>query len=229
MGFVVYVSDRKVIRVATQFNKFNQRQNFKTELIKGAYLVGKYDMPQLKKTNLTPNNLITFNKAMTEKYPFDKWVHFFIDDYQFERLWNFPTRYLELLKKFEGVIAPDYSMLSSMPKAQQIWNCYRNRTLTYWLQQNNIKILPTVEWSEYRDLEWSLDGLPKNSTLVINSYGCNKSSHKKYGLIKGLEKVCCELAPSSLVMYGKEIKAINSLCKSVIWLENYCQVMKKRL
>lgn len=226
-GFAVSV--RKDIEVATQFNKFIQRQNFKTELIKGAYLVGDYDMPQLTKTNLIPNNLIPFNKAMSEKFPSNKWVHFFVDDYQFEGLWNYPKRYVELLKRYEGVIMPDFSMYQTMPKAQQIWNCYRNRALAYWLQLNDINVVPTVEWAEYKDLEWCLCGLPKNSTLAISTYGCNKNLYKKYGIIKGIEKICRELIPNCLVMYGKEINAVNSLCKNVIWLENYCNIMRKRL
>lgn len=215
--------------MATQFNKFQQRHSFKNELINNAILVGEYDMPQLKRNNLIPTNLIPFNKAMSEKLPSDKWVHFFIDDYQFERLWNCPKKYLKVLKSFEGVIAPDFSMFSSMPKAQQIWNCYRNRALTYWLQNNGISVVPTVEWADYSDFEWCLDGLPLNSTLAIGTYGVQKRDTDKYGLIKGVEKICNSLLPELLVIYGNEIKSINSLCKNVIWIENYCQVIKKRV
>lgn len=214
---------------ATQFNKLTDRQTFKDELISGATLVGKYGFPVLERANSIPRQLVPFNKAKTEKDTENKWVHFFIDDYQFERLWNFPKRYLELLGRFEGVITPDFSMFASMPKAQQIWNCYRNRAIAYWLQNNGIPIVPVVEWAEYSDLEWCLDGLPLKSTLAIGTYSAQKRAINKYGLIKGIEKICLNLFPETLVIYGNEIASINSLCKNVIWQENYCKGMKKRL
>jgi hypothetical protein len=214
---------------ATHFNKFSDRQNFKNELIAGAVLVGKYGLPALKRNNSIPRELVPFNKAKTEQDTAHKWVHFFIDDYQFERLWNFPKRYLDLLSRFEGVITPDFSMFASMPKAQQIWNSYRNRAIAYWLQNNGISIIPTVEWAEYSDLEWCLEGLPLNSSLALGTYGVQKQDLDRYGLIKGIEKICKELSPESLIIYGSEITSVNSLCKNVVWIENYCKGMKKRL
>lgn len=120
-------------------------------------------------------------------------------------------------------------MLDYMPKAQRIWNCYRNRAVSYWLESNGVDVIPTVEWAEYSELEWCLDGLPKNSTLAVCTYGCVKNKRSVYGLLKGVETICRELSPHSLVMYGNRIESVNSLCDNVIWLESYCQTMRKRL
>lgn len=214
---------------ATHFDKFADRKNFKTEFIEGAVFEGRYDFPKLKKTQSIPENPIPFNTAKSNKNPADCWIHFFIDDYQFERLWNTPNKYLPMLKRFKGVITTDYSMYENMPKVQQMWNCYRNRAVAFWLQNNGIDIVPVVEWADYNDFEWCLDGLPKNSTLALETYGVQRKTIDKYGLIKGVEKICKELMPKTLVVYGNEIKAVNSLCKNVIWLDNYCKIMKKRL
>lgn len=213
---------------ATQFKK-DVRRNFKVEFIENAEFIGKYQLPKLKATKYIPEKVISFNLAKTEKQPQNKWVHFFIDDYQFERIWNFPQKYLSLFKRFNGIITPDFSMYSYLPKAQQIWNCYRNRAYAHWLQINDIRIIPTVEWSDFSDFDWCLDGLPKNSSLAIGTYGCNTSLMNRYGLIKGIEKVCAELEPYSLILYGNRIKSIDYMCKNVIWLENYCNQIKKRI
>lgn len=205
------------------------RSSFKTEFFEGAELVGKFGFPKVRGTNLIPEKAIPFNMAMREKNRRDKWVHFFIDDYRFERIWNQPQRYISVLNKFVGVISTDFSMFSDMPKAQVIWNCYRNRAAAFWLQKNHIPVIPVVEWSDYTDFAWCLDGLPIHSTLAVGTYGCNKSSLKRYGLIKGVEKICAELQPSALVMYGDEVPGINSLCKKVVWIENYCNFMRKRI
>ena len=52
-----------------------------------------WQMPIIKNDNYIPQDLIGFNYAKTSK---DKnvGVHFFIDDYQFERVWNAPEKYI---------------------------------------------------------------------------------------------------------------------------------------
>lgn len=57
--------------MATQFNKFTGRHNFKTELIENAVFEGRYDFPKLKRTHSIPRNPIPFNAANINKNPSD--------------------------------------------------------------------------------------------------------------------------------------------------------------
>lgn len=214
---------------ATQFKKEIERKNFKYELVKDATFTGEYDFPKLKRTLYVPRNIIPFNLAKTEQHPSDKWLHFFIDDYQFERIWNYPNKYIPLLNRFEGVISTDFSMFLKMSKAQRIWNCYRNRVMDYWMQSLGLNVVPVVEWAKYSELSWCMDGIPRNSTVAVGFYGTMKDVRSRYGLLKGIERICTELSPHTLVCYGKEIKCINSMCKKVIFLDNYCKTVKKRV
>lgn len=145
-----------------------------------------YHIPKLKATHYIPEILVPFNFAITEKSPENKWVHFFIDDYQFERIWNTPNKYLNILKRFNGVITTDFSMFLSMPKAQQIWNCFRNRVVAYWLQNNGLNIIPTAGWSDKESFKWCFDGLAKNSTVAITSVGTRKNGVYKNNFNQGL-------------------------------------------
>lgn len=215
--------------MATQFNKFENRKNLKLGLIEGAELIGKYNFPRLKRSDYIPKNIVPFNYLKTIKEPEKYCVHFFIDDYQFERIWNYPERYLKLLKKFEGVITPDFSMYNIMPVAQRIWNCYRNRVLAYWMQENEIKIVPNVGWTYYNELSWCLDGIIKNSNIAIGSYGSLKDKKKTYGLLKGLERISKEVSPNNVICYGPEIKSAYGLCNNIIFFDNYCKTMKMRI
>lgn len=82
---------------------------------------GKYDIPKLtgsKRTKIP--ELVGFNYAKTTKGRSNKGVHFFLDDYQFTRLWSRPYDYLNLLKRFEFVLTPDFSLYSDFPVAMQI-------------------------------------------------------------------------------------------------------------
>ena len=53
--------------------------------------VGDYEMPVIGRCDMVPDRLIGFNYVKTEKDT-DCGVHFFIDDYQFERIWRNPRR-----------------------------------------------------------------------------------------------------------------------------------------
>ena len=57
---------------------------------------GDYDMPMLRKSRYKPKELLGFNYLLSDKDDNkDKYIHFFIDDYQFERVWTNPYEYLD--------------------------------------------------------------------------------------------------------------------------------------
>ena len=61
------------------------------------------------------DHLIGFNELLTCKHPESAGVHFFLDDYQFERFWRQPQRYLAALAKCPLVIGPDFSLYTDFP------------------------------------------------------------------------------------------------------------------
>lgn len=69
-------------------------------------------------------------------------MHFFLDDYQFERFWRQPQRYLDALAKCPLVLGPDFSLYTDFPAPIQHWNHYRNQLLTAWLQHNGVCAIP---------------------------------------------------------------------------------------
>lgn len=91
--------------------------------------VGQYDIPEIELTQFNNAEFIGFNYARNAKEPENKAVHFFLDDYQFTRVWTDPDRYVSILQRFKYVLTPDFSLYMDFPKALQIYNHYRNR---YW-------------------------------------------------------------------------------------------------
>lgn len=214
-------------KMKRHFSKINNRDNLKQRLIKDIETVGCFDFPKIRPTYYVPCNLIPFNKAITEKKPENKWIHFFIDDYQFERVWNTPYKYLEILKRFEGVITTDFSMYIDMPKAQQIWNCYRNRVIACWLQKNKIKIIPAVGWSDEESYKWCFDGIPIKSNIAISTNGCLSSQMSRYYFLKGYNKMFEVLNPSKIIIVGRKLQDIEN--NRTIFYDSYSQDMQKRL
>ena len=94
--------------------------------------VGKYGIPEIKpETDIRIDKLewIPVNYALTAKNKATKGVHFYKDDYQFERFWNNPDKYIPLLQQFGAVCSPDFSLYSDMPLAVQLFMHYKK----HWL------------------------------------------------------------------------------------------------
>ena len=89
------------------------RDVFRAFLVKNAHYDGNLEIPVLQPETKLPNGLISFSKAM-HSTDYDQWVHFYEDDVSFERVWNRPRIYLPKLKKFRGVISPDFSLYRDM-------------------------------------------------------------------------------------------------------------------
>lgn len=133
---------------------------------------GYYDMPVLHPCYDLPRLLMPFNMALTSK-SYDATVHFYIHDYQFERIWRALGRYVECLRRYKSVISPDYSQYVDMPYAQRLWNNYRGKFVGAVLQTKGISIIPNVTWSLPNSFEYCFDGLPQNSIIAIKQYrGC---------------------------------------------------------
>lgn len=185
------------------------RDYLKFDLLEDLTLAGKYNMPMLNATQIVPNKIIPFNECLQCAHPEQYFVHFYIDDYQFERIWNQPKRYTELLRRFAGVIGPDFSMYLDMPLAYQIWNNYRSKLLEAYFQKHKLHVVPNVSWSDSNSFDFSFDGLPQNSVLAVSTNGCINNYSSLY-FLDGYNEMLKRLKPTKVLIYGKVPKEIQS-------------------
>lgn len=141
--------------------------------------VGEYDIPEIKPTRYEECDLIPFNYAKSEKNREDKGVHFFIDDYQFNRLWTNIDQYIKMLQQFKCVFSPDFSTYTDFPKAIQIYNHYRKHWIGAYMQDHGIKVIPTISWSTPDSFDWCFDGEPSGGCVAVSSVGCMNSKARK--------------------------------------------------
>lgn len=127
---------------------------------------------------------------------------FYEHDVKFERLWNNPKRYLEKLKKFKGVISPDFSLYRNMPLVMQQWNTYRSRALAVWLQNNGIEVIPNIRFNDERTYDFCFDGIEQFKTIAVGTHGCIKNKIDKEYFKKGLAELVKRLSPKTIIVYG---------------------------
>lgn len=167
--------------------------------------VGKYSIPEINPiTDIMLNKLewIPFNYALTAKNREKKGVHFYIDDYQFLRVWNNPDKYISLLQEFGAVCSPDFSLYTDMPKALQIYNHYRKQWLSAYWQMNGIKVIPTLCWSTPDSYEWCFDGVPTDGIVSVSSVGTQNNKQVTKNFVDGCKYAIEKTDPVQILWYG---------------------------
>ena len=174
-------------------------ENLNKRIFKG---VGPYEIPQIEATHFESCEFIGFNYAAQVKKREEKGIHFFLDDYQFERLWKTPDRYLSMLYEFKYVMTPDFSTYTDFPKIIQIYNHYRKHWIGAYLQENGIDVIPTISWSTPNSYEWCFDGEPEGGAVAVSSVGTQKSKKAKELFILGYKEMVRRLQPETIIFYG---------------------------
>lgn len=179
----------------------NCKDVFNAFLVRLAVYAGVFEFPVIRATYKIPNRLIPFSKALSSN-DYDQWVHFYEDDYLFEKLWDNPQKYLDILKRFNGVILPDFSLYRDMPLVMQLWNIYRSRAIGHWLQENGITVIPNIRYGDKRTYKCCCDGIDTHCVIAVGSHGTLKSKVDRKIFVNGLESVVSRLHPTVIVVYG---------------------------
>lgn len=173
------------------------------DLVSIKHCSGRYGMPTLESVDVKPKKLVPFNYCKTEKHP-SGFVHFCIDDYQFERVWNQPKQYLDLLSRFDGLIAPDFSIYLDMPVPLKMWNIYRSRALANWWTREGMTVVPNLTWSDADSYGYCFEGIPRSSTVFMSTVGVQDDEYLP-ALEDGLSHALAACEPSRILLYGGDM------------------------
>lgn len=216
----------------TNSQRKNCKDVFNAFLIASAYYDGVFEFPVIQPTYLIPNKLIAFSKAISCT-DYNQWIHFYEDDYLFERIWRSPKRYLDILRRYNGVILPDFSLYHDMPYVMQLWNIYRSRAIGFWLQQNGIRVIVNIRYADRRTCHFCCDGVAQHCVIAIGSHGTIKNKTDRQFFCEGLDVIMKRLEPSAIVVYGKTPDAIFGKGKrsgiQIIQFDSDCSISHRKV
>ena len=163
-----------------------------------------WQMPIIQNDNFIPDDIIGFNYAKSNK-EHNVGIHFYLDDYQFERLWNNPSEYVDILKQYKCIFSPDFSLYLDMPMPMKIWNIYRSRQIGQFYQNQGIKVIPTISWAEEETFEFAFKGIPKGSIVSISTIGVKRNKEALKIWQDGMNAMIEEIEPSTILVYGGKL------------------------
>jgi hypothetical protein len=147
---------------------------------------------------------IGFNYAFTKSgNPHGLGLHFFLDDYQFQRVWREPKRYIEAMKPFDAVLTPDFSLYTDYPVVMMIYNHFRKHWLGAMWQAHGLKVIPTISWAGEDSFKWCFDGEPTHAAVAVSSVGTQDSETGKIAFLRGYNAMLERLEPESILFFGK--------------------------
>ena len=180
------------------------RDVFHSYLLENANYVGNLELPAIKTNRIEiPTKLVKFSEIFLTK-DYDAYVHFYQDDCKFERIWNNPLKYFKQLKKFKGVIAPDFSVYRDMPLIMQFWNIFRSRAIAQGMIDYGINVIPNIRYGDERTYGISCEGIEKNSIIAVGSHGCIKGIEDRKYFIDGFDFIIKQLQPKIVILYGSK-------------------------
>ena len=188
-----------------EFHRETTINQYNLDLFDPGKTEGCFEMPILEPVDHIPKKLQGFNYVLN-KPDYEAGIHFFLDDYQFERIWQRPEFYIEKLSQFDCVLTPDFSLYLDMPVAMQVWNIYRSRLIGQIMQDYDLTVIPTVSWAGEESFDFCFDGLPKNATLAISTIGVKQNKEQLKIWEEGVTEMINRLNPKRIVVYGGKVE-----------------------
>ena len=187
-------------------------ERFKTDRAYNLDIVSRADcgvdgFPRIPKASAKPEELQGFNfaKSTPSERKRGKGCHFFIDDYQFERVWTSPARYVDCLRGYDCVLTPDFSLYMDMPAPMMAWNRYRSQALGAYWESQGLKVVPTLSWAQPSSYRFCFKGIPKHSTVATSTVGVARDKDAQKVWHDGMREAMRRLEPSRVLLYGKNI------------------------
>ena len=160
-----------------------------------------------QKTEQDKNYLVLYNQfAINEKYN-NAILGFFLHDKIFEAVYNQPITTLNRVANsgIIGMLTPNFSLWVDTPIAMQIWAWYKTQWCGRFFQENGIKVMPTLNWSDENSYDFCFSGVPKNVKQVIVQCRNLSNDIARKRFIKGCYEARRRLNFEKMYIYGGNI------------------------
>lgn len=165
--------------------------------------VGRWDVPLIHKQSLDTSDikLVACSDTRANDRPENtkKGVHFFVDDYRFNGIYDHPERTISRYSQYAFLLSPDYSTYSDMSMWRQLENVAKNRWVGAYWQSKGLTVIPTVSWGLTQSFDFCFDGIEKNATVAVGMIGCKRS---KLNFMRGYNAMLERIEPSKIICFG---------------------------
>lgn len=183
--------------------------------------VGKWGIPLVKKQELNTNGiqLVACSDTRANDNELNKkcGVHFFVDDYRFEGIYNTPDRTLARYSQYAFLLTPDFSTYADMDLWRQLESVAKNRWVGAYWQSKGLTVVPTVSWGLAQSFDFCFEGVEQNATVAIGMIGCKRS---KLHFMRGYNAMLEKIEPSKIICFGTPFSEMDGNIIAVDYAES---------
>ncbi len=184
-------------------------------------VTGKWGIPLVRKQefNLSNISLIACSDTRANDNEINKrnGVHFFVDDYRFDGIYDNPERSLKKLSQYAFLLTPDFSTYAEMDLWRQLESVAKNRWCGAYWQSKGLIVIPTISWSTSRSYEFCFDGVEKGSIVAIGMIGCKGN---RLGFMRGYNAMLEKINPSVVICLGTPFPEMNGNIIPIDYIES---------
>ena len=177
---------------------------------------GRWNIPLIRKQRIDTKDISLIacsdtksnDKAENKK----NGVHFFVDDYRFNGIYNAPERSLHRYAQYAFLLTPDFSTYADMNMWRQLESVAKNRWCGAYWQSKGLTVIPTISWSTPSSYEFCFDGVEHNSTIAIGMIGCKDN---KVEFMRGYHAMLEKLEPDTIICFGTPFEEMSGNIISV--------------
>ena len=133
-------------------------------------------------------------------------IDFFNNDEVLESVWRDPSKHILRYRDCFAVMSPDYSLSPLMNKNVMLYNVYRNRAVGRWWQENGVRVIPTVQWSDPSTYDFAFSGIRRHAVVAVSTLGCMRNTAV---FLDGYNEMMKRLEPRLVVVVGNMIDGIH--------------------
>jgi len=141
-------------------------------------------------------------------------VAFYCDDNVFEKTWSDPVTFTTRMinRNPYAIVAPNFSMWAGTPYAVMLWNTYRSRWVSRYMQAAGLYVIPDVEGSGLYELDFSLAGIPEKCPCISIQNQTSKMNLYEIGMMKKATlEIIKRIKPQSIIFYCQRERFENIL------------------
>ena len=165
--------------------------------------VGKWGIPLIKKQELSADDIMLVacsdTRANDNEENKKKGVHFFVDDYRFNGIYDNPERTFERYSQYAFLLSPDFSTYADMDLWRQLESVAKNRWVGAFWQSKGKIVIPTISWGDAQSFEFCFEGVEKGTIVAIGMIGCKQS---KLNFMRGYNEMLKRIQPSKIICFG---------------------------
>lgn len=182
---------------------------------------GKWGLPFIKSQELDTSSIKLIACSDTKANDREKnkkfGVHFFVDDYRFNGIYDQPKRTFEKYSQYKFLLTPDFSTYSDMNLWRQIESIAKNRWVGAYWQSKGLTVVPTINWGLSQSYEFCFDGVEKNSIVAIGMIGCKQT---KVQFMRGYNAMLEKIQPSKIICFGTPFDEMQGNIIKVDYMES---------